>query len=302
MSPLIENFAGKIAYWLIPRGFLALFRKYFKRKTQVTWKPLNSQSGSSTASSPVSRFKNLHDGERCFVLATGPSVNKQDLRKLSGELCIAVGQFHLHEHITEISPRYHVLAPSHPPFDFSDLDKVFSGLEDRYPEDMTYFLGHTAYEYSMSNFLRESSSYSFKNLYSIDYSNAKHLEEKNYNNPEIWDISLSPFALRTVVFEAIQIAVYMGVAEIYLIGCDHDYILNMKRVTDHHFYPEALGISDVEHLSPVTTEMFFKEYYYRWKQYRLINEYCSQIGCRIYNATEGGLLDVFPRVELTDLI
>jgi uncharacterized iron-regulated protein len=40
----------------------------------------------------------------------------------------------------------------------------------------------------------------------------------------------------------------------------------------------------------------------RWKDYRLMNEYAASKGVKIINATNGGLLDVFERRELTQLI
>jgi len=73
-------------------------------------------------------------------------------------------------------------------------------------------------------------------------------------------------------------------------------------VTNHHFYKESEGISDVKHLSEFTTERWFQEYYMRWKHYRLIRDFLSSKNVCIYNATKGGMLDVFPRVSLDEII
>ena len=77
--------------------------------------------------------------------------------------------------------------------------------------------------------------------------------------------------------------------------------MDIKRITNHHFYEESQGISDVEHLRQFTSEKWFEEYYFRWKQYRLMKEYLNHKGVFIYNATRGGMLDVFPRVVYEDL-
>ena len=128
------------------------------------------------------------------------------------------------------------------------------------------------------------------------------MDESNFLDEGKWDITKPLFDINTVVFSAIQVALYMGVKEIYLIGCDHDYLQDIKRVTNHHFYPEEAGISDRENLSAFDSEKWFGEYYYRWMRYRLMREYASRKGCTIFNATKGGMLDVFPRVDLQSVI
>ena len=37
-------------------------------------------------SQELKRFKNIHKNERCFIIATGPSLTKEDLMKLKGEI------------------------------------------------------------------------------------------------------------------------------------------------------------------------------------------------------------------------
>ena len=80
-----------------------------------------------------------------------------------------------------------------------------------------------------------------------------------------------------------------------------DYLKDVERVTNHHFYREEDGVSDAEHLGSFTLERWFLEYYLRWKQYRLMREYLESKGVRVFNATTGGMLDVFPRVDLASL-
>ena len=60
-------------------------------------------------------FQNRHSGERCFILATGPSIDKQNLRLLKGETCLAVSSFYLHPDFEIICPRYYCYAPFHYP-------------------------------------------------------------------------------------------------------------------------------------------------------------------------------------------
>ena len=40
-------------------------------------------------------YKDLHTGERCFLVGNGPSLSKLDLRKLDGELAFTVNRGYL---------------------------------------------------------------------------------------------------------------------------------------------------------------------------------------------------------------
>ena len=302
----LKSTIKSLMYWTLPPGiqniFLSAYSLYLFKRSRGDDNFKLEEKILKKLAKENSKFKNVHDGERCFILATGPSIKTQDLQLLQNELCIGVSQFFLHKNIKTISPKYHVLAPSHTPFDFSDLNKIFDGFRQSYTNDTIYFFGYSPYIYSNYRFLEKYPQYKSSNQYFLNYSNCQSLNELNYNDKKIWDIDKNPFGIRTVIYSAIQVAMYMGCKEIYLIGCDHDYLTDTSRVTNHHFYKEEEGISDAEHLSYFTTERWFEEYYFRWKQYRLIREYAQQKGCNIFNATEGGMLDVFPRVRLEDIV
>lgn len=304
MGKNIDQIFEAAGYWTLPPGINMLIRKSVRRikgKSCQIDPQVDPQSEVAQLAGRNTVLKDLHKGERCFILATGPSVKEQDLAVLQDELCIAVSHFFVHKDIRQIAPRYHLLAPYHPPFSYADIKKVFDGFNEYYPEDMTYLFGHRPYEFSAFNFLKENPGYDRKNSYFINYANSTSLDENNYRDSSIWDISKTPFEIRTVVYSAIQAAVYMGCKEIYLLGCDHDYLLDTKRVTNHHFYKEEEGVSDVDHLSAFTSERWFEEYYFRWKQYRLMRTFINTLGGEIFNATKGGMLDVFPRVQLNDI-
>lgn len=222
---------------------------------------------------------------------------------LSGELCIAVSHFFLHPYLDVIRPRYHVVAPYHPPFGRAAVKKLLRGLRERYGKHkVDFFLGYTPYEHSIYNVMRAQPEYVLPNVHYVNYTASAQLSSANALCARIWDIAGNPFAPRTVLYSAIQLAVYLGAKEIYLIGCDHDYLRDIKRVTDHHFYAEEEGVSDAEHLQPFTLEKWFREYSLRWKQYRLMRDYVQRRGAAMYDATKGGMLDVFPKVSLSEIV
>lgn len=273
--------------WILPRGFIEIYKdlkKYFYKDS-------------------LHRSFNRRDiDKRCFILASGPSINTQNLKLLENEDVIAVSHVHRHPDINIIKPKYHVLAPFHHPFKFDDAKKYFDDFKKFYqPKNIKIFLGYRPYIYSFKDFLNQTNEYSQFEFEYINYSNSTQLDEANYKDYDLWDIGKKPFGCRTVVYSAIQLAWKLGYREIYLLGCDHDYLLNLDRVGEHRFYSDKDGISDKEHLSEFTSERWFYEYYMRWKQYRLMKEFLNEHGVEVFNATNGGMLDVFPRVKYEDL-
>jgi hypothetical protein len=134
----------------------------------------------------------------------------------------------------------------------------------------------------------------------VDYNNSNYLTEQNYNSVDIWDLEKKPFGIRTVIFQAVQLAYHLGFNEIILLGCDHDYLLDLTKIESQHFYPEKEGFSDKETFN-LNLEQWFYTYYILWKEYRFIRTYMNEQNVQIFNATNGGMLDVFPRVKFESL-
>jgi len=301
---MITNIKEKIKYWLIPQGWQNLYKKmYYKSEKIIPEEKIEIIINEENIVFDLSlaNYKDKHMGKRVFILASGPSINTQDLLFLKNEYCIAVSQFFLHPQINEIHPLYHCFAPTHYPFNDETNKIIFDNFISNYKYPVKLFIGNREYEYSYYNFLKKNSEYKIDASF-IDYSKSTQLDENNYTNENIWDITQKPFEIRTVVYIAIQIAYYMGFNEIYLLGVDHDYLRELNTGREgHHFYAEEKSYNDKEHLNMFTTERWFEEYYYRWKQYRLMNEFLKTKRVKIFNATNGGMIDVFERVDYNRL-
>ena len=302
MNMNIKPFLKGVSFWTIPPGIENIIKNQI---AEIKSKKYNNIFDSKKEKSRTTLFHNIHKGARCFILATGPSIKTQDLKLLKDEICISVSQFMLHPDIKIINPLYHIEAPTHPPLDFSYVKTSFDGYKNNYAGRVNYFFGYYPYDYSIINFFYHHKEYYNTNIHFIDYTKSRFLDDKNYNNKTVWDITRSPFLARTVIYIAIQVAFYMGFREIYLLGCDHDYLMNLTRNTDFHFYRDGesnTGKMDSKHYNSFSTEWWFLQYYYRWKEFRLMRDYLESRGCRIFNATNGGMLDVFPRVNYEDVI
>ncbi|NIP55200.1 MAG: hypothetical protein GWN13_25720 [Phycisphaerae bacterium] len=94
----------------------------------------------------------------------------------------------------------------------------------------------------------------------------------------------------------------MGFKNIYLLGCDHDWILHLN--TSTHFYEEtehALVREGYDEWAGSDLELTFECYLRLWQQYKTLGQIARGKSINICNATAGGLLDVFPRVGYESL-
>ena len=103
------------------------------------------------------------------------------------------------------------------------------------------------------------------------------------------DLSIYSDDTFTVTNFSIQIAIYMGFKEIYLLGCDCDYIKQL------HFHGNDTII-------PQSNEYLYNIQKHQMKGYKAIKDFAEQKNVMIINSTNGGRLEVFDRVKLDDVL
>jgi hypothetical protein len=111
------------------------------------------------------------------------------------------------------------------------------------------------------------------------------------------DCSISVYQGGTVTFVAMQLAFHMGFTDVALIGCDHSFIAQGPAnavVRRHgpdlnHFHPDYFPEGSSWHLPDIDRSE---------SAYRLAHGIFTAFGGRIVNATDGGKLEIFPRMTL----
>ncbi len=208
----------------------------------------------------IEAFRNKHYSERCFIVATGPSLKQEDLKILSknNEICFGVNRvFYVDEKIWK--PQYYVF-----------LDRL--GMKEYWDDIAAYdvdnkFIGdsywkNVAYKGEM-HVIHAVTGHSFK----IPPKFSENLERKVYT-------------YATVTYAAIQIAVYMGFSTIYLLGVDCNY--SNKR--NYFFQEEKRDI--------------YNHYEDRMLMaYEIAENYAKSHNIKIINASRGGNLEVFDRID-----
>ena len=227
--------------------------------------------------------------QRCFILATGPSIQNQDISFLQNEYCISVSNFFVHPLFSHIRPAFHIFAGWHPPITHEQMRSWWEDAAKHFikNERIKVFL-------NASDKIIEEKSDVFKNQQvHYYYGGGRFPVDFTRQIPEI----------QTVVHIAIYLAIYIGIKEIYLLGCDHNWLLHYGK--SMHFYAEEQhaftrnNYSEWSEVKDIGDE--FKTYANLWDIYRRIRIEATQNNVSIYNATPGSLLDIFPRKELTKL-
>jgi len=237
-------------------------------------------------------LKDRHKGERCFILATGPSIKKQSLRHLAGEHCIAMSNFFVHPDYALIKPRYHCIAPYHPPI-------TEEGWQDWLNDAAARITPDTAMLFGTKDHLRNTSGGFFQTrpTFFMDFGGTP--QQLDAHGVDLARPLPHP---QSATIMSLYAALYMGFEEIYLLGCDHDWILHLN--TSRHFYDEsqhALNRNGYNEWSAGGLDGYFRDYLRLWSQYQSLQKIAERSNCRIVNATAGGLLDVFPRANFETL-
>jgi hypothetical protein len=115
------------------------------------------------------------------------------------------------------------------------------------------------------------------------------------------DVSQSIWQGHTVTFVALQIAFHLGFRRVALVGCDHDFAAKGKPNQT-----VTAGAQDESHFDPryFSGGMQWQLPDLRQSEiaYLLAAEAFEDAGGQVVNATEGGRLEVLPRMSLGDFL
>lgn len=114
------------------------------------------------------------------------------------------------------------------------------------------------------------------------------------------DLTQGVYTHGTVTVGCIQVAAYIGCTEIYLLGVDFSQLIN-KRGRDSHFIKNYNAEDSDEDLECgyLTDEILQGQMYIGYSAARKYAD--THPPLKIYNATRGGYLEVFERVNFDSL-
>lgn len=279
----------RIIYWILPQGVFNFLSVYFHHRTFEDFKnnPLLLAN---------KKLHDVHKGQRCFILATGPSISKQNLLPLKNEICMSLNMFYLHKDYKIINPHYHLISGIAPhPKITNKLAKLWFGEIDKKVNSEYLLLN-----YLDKPFVDKNKLFFSKNVFYFDFSTPLEMIQKNGI-----DATNALYMSQTASMMAIQLAIYMGFHEIYLLGVDHDGILRYTKRLPMHFYKPAESIFEVRGIHDGDNfdwEIEFHNQWMLWRQYKLIKQYADLKGSKIINITPESLLDVFERRDYESVL
>lgn len=233
----------------------------------------------------LTALQNTHKGETCFVIGNGPSLKAEDLTKLYEKGMFCLGS----KRITAIFED----TPWRPDvWGVSDLDFI-----QLYHEEMS----------QLSGFQKLAPCQSIINL-NISIKDAIYFPFIQAERTPCWfnaDITRGVHFWGTITCKLINFAVYMGFTKIYLLGVDHSVPIvvdkdGKKRYDtsqESHFSSKYYDNQKDFEKAIKNVDDIEKSMDYVAKAYKDVKYNCDALGVEIYNATRGGELEVFPRVD-----
>jgi hypothetical protein len=239
----------------------------------------------------LSQFKGIHEGERCFVIGNGPSLSLADLDLIKGEYSFAANRIYDIYSKTVWRPTYYGIQ------DLYVLKEITKEVEDEENGAKTRFIVSNRPDYMCDEMKTDPKNKFF-------YLGTCLSEHRKIKIASEFDKTVGHGG--TITYAMIQLAMYMGFKEIYLLGVDHNYKNYMSN--DGNFDKEAHAASHFEGAKAYknlrTSNVPQKKgvVYVSTKAYQTAENYSRKHGIRIFNATRGGKLEVFERTNLEDIV
>ena len=218
-------------------------------------------------------YKDIHRGKRCFIIGNGPSLNQLDLTLLKNEYTFGMNRIYMAFPEMGFKTSYYVC--------MNDL-VVEQCASDIQKMDIPRFLSWRARKW-------------------VNLDNDLQFIYTTYTGPGFSDdITGRVWESATVTYISLQLAYYMGFDTVYLIGVDHNFITrgtpNSTVVSQgndpNHFNPGYFGKGFRWQLPDLETSEI---------GYRMAKEAFQLDGRQVLDATLGGKLTVFPKVNYIDL-
>lgn len=230
-------------------------------------------------------LKDIHKGERCFIVLNGPSLNNYNLSKIKNEFSICTNYFYQTDYFNLIKPNYYCATDS-------NFFNVRNNLEKRK---------------HIEKVLKSSEDCKF--VFNIKFLENFRLSDRVYvtyakHMPNLFKIRnglesiVSNFI--SVSMYAMNLAIYLGFSEIYLLGYDFEPgILS-------HFYKNSnleQKSKESQRIEIDKEDVCGKYWQYSEAQYQnyYINEFANKKGVKIFNCNEQSNVRSFEFIDYENL-
>lgn len=229
----------------------------------------------------LDKLRNSLSGRRMFIICNGPSLLPEDLEKIhgNGDCSFAVNSIDPIFSRTQWRPTFYTVLCEG--VQYSYLDKM-----NRVPSLCQFYRKES---YSVTRNVRR------KAVFISTDGSRRLLERPKFSE----DCGRKVYTIGTSTYAMLQLAVFLGCRELYIIGCDNFYPVQITRegkIVSHDAKAYFEGDDAVEHTGLTAVPVWQMDV-----AFRAAHEYADAHGIKIYNATRGGCLEEFPRVDFDTL-
>lgn len=255
-------------------------------------------------------LKGKYKDKRCFLVGGGPSVKDIDLGRLKNEFTFVMGEFDNNPQFQSLNPKFYVIGDS-AYFKEGESDywsKQFEKKDKSIGINTTILVSLEA-----KNYIEKHNLFKGHKFY---YIGTRGIMSQNFP----FNIDLDKYIPwpKNSMLLCLMITVYMGFREIYLLGCEHNFLcfnIGQGRAISYNYghedkvtkadiqndevvkqlaVPRDLSMNYEENVAHVL--QLFRNYRFFYKKVREIHP-----DIKIYNATPNSFLDVFPFINFKDI-
>lgn len=231
----------------------------------------------------LKRFKDIHTGERCFIIGNGPSLKKTDLSYLKDEFTFGLNRIYLMFPELGFSTSYYL--------------SINSLVIEQCAQDILALKMPRFLSWRSREFIRKALGEERK----LPVDPPLSFLHSTYTGKKFaYDASGRIWEGATVTYVAMQLAFYMGFRQVILIGVDHSFNTKGK--------PNTTIVSEGDDPDHFDSRYFGKGF--RWQlpdldtsevAYQMAREAYNDADREILDATIDGKLTIFPKVEYQSL-
>lgn len=246
----------------------------------------------------IKQFKDKYKGKRCFVIGNGPSLTIEDLEKTQNEYTFACNSIYAIYKYTKWRPTF-----------YCALDRYFSQEKMNDRNSLNEVMDECVAAFTSV----ESEAFQFRNtVNNIFFLKTNSQQNLETNLPFFSsDCSENVYVIGSILYVMLQLAVYMGFQEIVLLGVDFSFSVERKldgsfkynKVQNHMDIMEKSekGLKFRDTIKKLYGHSYFADTDKQYNGYSAAKKYTDSHGIKIYNATRGGKLEIFPRVDFDTL-
>lgn len=235
----------------------------------------------------LAKLKNIHLNRRAFIVGTGPSLCVRDLDKLKNEVTFGCNKIYLAFSETDWRPTY-----------YSVIDRIVAENNKNEIEQL-----------SLTKIFSSVAKPFFKKSKDVTWLN--DLKSPTIQGERIFrfspDVAKGTYGGYTVIYTQLQLAYYMGITEVYLIGVDFDFTESKRTGEKTSAGEEILKSSgEINHFHrdyrPNGELWTIPNLGYQYKAFQIAKSAFEKDNRQIYNASRRTKLDVYPTVNFDSLL